>query len=300
LKLQTVSSNSSTNAENKNQAKLLEYDIISSSAVRLSDESSTKETTPVHEQDEKNELELLTSTPVLVRRIFTSSKQRLNESLAEVNVTLESQPTMNEKMSDSMKSMDSTDNTSTITKDSVIPDLVITAEEGNTGTAFFSAENLSSRQEITHLTQSRVLYRSKSPSQSRISESSDYSEEKKGFASQTSVLNAMEGAVGMAESESAEGATAPGLDSHNEPSDVDAPDADQSDSESNADQEELWVTETSEMVTSFVTETVRKTKIDEDGNEVIEETVRVLGADGREVSPNIVTLMRSPSFVRKN
>merc|ERR1712212_381893 len=100
--------------------------------------------------------------------------------------------------------------------------------------------------------------------------------------------------------ESAEGATAPGLDSHNEPSDVDAPDADQSDSESNADQEELWVTETSEMVTSFVTETVRKTKIDEDGNEVIEETVRVWGAEGREVSPNIGTLRRSPSFVRKN
>lgn len=76
--------------------------------------------------------------------------------------------------------------------------------------------------------------------------------------------------------------------------------SDQSDSESVEDQEEVWVTETSEMVTSFVTETVRKTKLDEHGNEVVEEIVRVIGADGREVSPDVATLMRSPSFVRKN
>ena len=94
------------------------------------------------------------------------------------------------------------------------------------------------------------------------------------------------------------------LDSQIESTDGHETSVAQSDSEtssnSGGDVEEGWVTETSEMVTSFVTETVRTTKIDEFGHEVVEETVRVIGPDGREVDPGIAnSLMRSPSFVRK-
>merc|ERR1739838_1039038 len=77
-----------------------EYDLISysSSAVSFSDRSSTKELTPTKESFNKidtkadTEADDLATTPVVVRRMFTSSAQRLNESLAEVDVTLGSSP----------------------------------------------------------------------------------------------------------------------------------------------------------------------------------------------------------------
>merc|ERR1719334_345518 len=288
--------------------KFEEYDIIShcSSAASFSDESSNKESTPVkHLEEYSDQVEALTSTPILVRRMFTSSKQRLNESLSEVNVVMDPMSTLKKKMSESTTSIDSTNSTSTVTKESVLPDLAFMGEEKNSNeqlftSSSFSMENLSTRQEITQMTQSRVLYRGKSPSRSQLSESFNTNEEQETatLSMSSSIGFGMESGFGTTDLESAESSLQPVLGSHLESTDIKDAEADQSDSESDA--EEVWVTETSEMVTSFVTETVRKIRLDEHGNEVVDETVRVLGPDGKEVSSDIVTLMRSPSFVRKN
>merc|ERR1719383_1310183 len=178
-----------------------EYDIIShsSSAISLSDDSSTKESSPIKEMkraanesiittstinEAVDKLETLSTTPTIVRRMFTSSSQRLNDSMSQVNVTLDSAPALKKKLSESTTSIDSNTSTSTITKETVIPTVMVSGEESE-GSAqemrfsstSFSTENLSTRQEITKVTQSRVLYRGKSPSQSRLSESSDSSED---------------------------------------------------------------------------------------------------------------------------
>merc|ERR1719383_569477 len=321
-----------------------EYDIIShsSSAISLSEDSSTKESSPIKEMkraanesiittstinEAVDKLEALSTTPTIVRRMFTSSSQRLNDSMSQVNVTLDSAPALKKKLSESTTSIDSNTSTSTITKETVIPTVMVSGEESE-GSAqemrfsstSFSTENLSTRQEITQVTQSRVLYRGKSPSQSRLSESSDSSEDlmvvktlktsEVPMASSTpakeavgAAKDAAKGAAEVSESAADGSASASVLDSQTEFADVHETSTAPSDSEtsSTTDQEEVWVTETSEMVTSFVTETVRKTKVDEFGNESVEETIRVLGPDGREVNPDIAnSLMRSPSFHRKN
>merc|ERR1719369_768384 len=273
--------------------KFEEYDIIShcSSAASFSDESSNKESTPVpHLEEYSDQVEALTSTPILVRRMFTSSKQRLNESLSEVNVVMDPMSTLKKKMSESTTSIDSTNSTSTVTKESVLPDLAFTGEEKNSNeqlftSSSFSMENLSTRQEITQMTQSRVLYRGKSPSRSQLSESFNTNEEQETstLSMSSSIGFGMESGFGTTDLESAESSLQPVLGSHLESTDIKDAEADQSDSESDEDQEEVWVTETSEMVTSFVTETVRKIRLDEHGNEVVDETVRVLGPDGKEV-----------------
>jgi len=299
-----------------------EYDLISysSSAVSFSDRSSTKELTPTKESFNKidtkadTEADDLATTPVVVRRMFTSSAQRLNESLAEVDVTLGSSHTLIKKLSESTTSMDSNSSSSTIvtTGESVLPTVMVSEEEQSLSQNFppspITLEHHTIRQDITHLTQSRVLYRGKSPSQSRLSESSETGDIGININTQaTATSTPAKHTLDTAHEESSDLTSntnlfTSALDSQTESTDFEEVSNVLSDSEttSDAENEEVWVTETSEMVTSFVTETVKKTEIDEDGNEVVVETVRVLGSDGREVSPDMALLVRSPSFVSKS
>merc|ERR1711915_1034478 len=64
-------------------------------------------------------------------------------------------------------------------------------------------------------------------------------------------------------------------------------------------EDEVWVTETSEMVHySFVTETVRIVETDDDGNEVVEEVVKYYYEHGNEVtdlSNSMLSMLHSPS-----
>merc|ERR1719228_1391360 len=209
--------------------------------------------------------------------------------------------------------MDSNSSSSTIgaTGESVLPTVMVSDEDQsqNFPPPPITLEHHTIRQDITHLTQSRVLYRGKSPSQSRLSESSETSGDisinidTQATATSTPAKHTLD----TSHEESSDLASnsslfTSALDSQTESTDFQEVSNVQSDSESTSDaeNEEVWVTETSEMVTSFVTETVKKTEIDEDGNEVVVETVRVLGADGKELSPDMALLMRSPSFVRKS
>merc|ERR1719209_396598 len=303
------------------QSSSHEYDLISysSSGISFSDHSSTKESTPIKESMVKidtkdgNEADDLATTPVVVRRMFTSSAQRLNESLAEVDVTLSSSHSLIKKLSESTTSMDSNSSSSTIGAkgESGLPTVMVSDEDQsqNFPPPPITLEHHTIRQDITHLTQSRVLYRGKSPSQSRLSESSETSGDisinidTQATATSTPAKHTLD----TSHEESSDLASSSSLftsalDSQTESTDLQEVSNVQSDSESTSDaeNEEVWVTETSEMVTSFVTETVKKTEIDEDGNEVVVETVRVLGADGREISPDMALMMRSPSFVRKS
>jgi hypothetical protein len=53
--------------------------------------------------------------------------------------------------------------------------------------------------------------------------------------------------------------------------------------EEEEEEKDTWVTETSESVATFYTETVKKVTINEAGEEIIEELKRVIGPDGKEV-----------------
>ena len=317
---------SDTASSREGKVALGEFDIIShsSSTKSFTDQSSSKEASPAPEasgesvdtmpadvDEAMDKLEGLVTTPVLVRRMFTSSSQRLNESLAEVNVTLES-PVLKKKLSASTTSLDSNSSTSTISKETIIPTVTISQDDADShqglSASSFSQEHFATRQEITQTSHSRVLYRGKSPSRSRFSESSGSSEDLRSEKSSTpkaivtsTVSTLKRTAEQLPESTSITGTFTSGIGSLTETTDVQETEKSDSETSSTVDQEDVWVTETSEMVTSFVTETVRQTKVDEHGNEIVEETVRVLGADGLEVNPDIAnSLMRSPSFVRKS
>merc|ERR1711915_175827 len=133
FKRETVTLDTTSNSdESAIQTSIEEYDIIShsESANSYSDETSTKESTPTKESKEtSDEVKPLTSTPMLVKRMFTSSSQRLNESLTEVNVTLDPISPMIKKLSGSTASIDSNDSTTTVTKETVIPTMTITDED---------------------------------------------------------------------------------------------------------------------------------------------------------------------------
>merc|ERR1719394_1300245 len=208
--------------------------------------------------------------------------------------------------------MDSNSSSSTIgaTGESVLPTVMVSDEDQsqNFPSPPITLEHHTIRQDITHLTQSRVLYRGKSPSQSRLSESSETGDisinmDPQATATSTPAKHTLDTSYEESSDLTSNSSLfTSALDSQTESTDFQVVSNVQSDSESTSDaeNEEVWVTETSEMVTSFVTETVKKTEIDEDGNEVVVETVRVLGADGKELSPDMALLMRSPSFVRKS
>merc|ERR1719259_1390722 len=226
----TATSDTASSKEGK--FALNEYDIIShsSSIVSFSEDSSTKESTPVKQEATQtaatatetsaaihlaaDRLEGLATTPVLVRRMFTSSSQRLNESRTQVNVTLDktrttSTTTLKKELSHSTTSIDSNASTSTITRETPVPTVMISPEEEEeegegslretslASSSSVASENLSTLQ-FTHVTQSRVLYRGKSPSMSRFSESSTDTED--GAAAQAGGAAAKESVTAARES----------------------------------------------------------------------------------------------------
>ena len=62
-------------------------------------------------------------------------------------------------------------------------------------------------------------------------------------------------------------------------------DADEEEEEETFEEEEVWVTETSETRAVFYTETIKTVTTNERGEEVVQERTRVIGPDGNEVPP---------------